>query len=217
MLVCALVLYASALLRTEEGQHRSELSHAVNQEWAPALPRAAQALRAPPVRCCSDGEEDEILIVSCKKCKAAFPVKAKVFGPKGRRVRCDNNGCGQEWFQSTSRLSPVPNGFELVEYPEEMAARLRAGEDAVPEDKFRCFVGNLPWAATEEDLRELFAQHAGITSLNLVTDEQGRRKGFGFVGLDSVEGGQAAVEALNGVDFLGRELAVSEAKIQARR
>jgi predicted Zn finger-like uncharacterized protein len=151
------------------------------------------------------------MVSRCGKCKAAFVVNKADFGPKGRRVRCSVAGCDNEWFQSTSRLSPVPPNLELVEYPEKMAERVRAGLSAVPEDMVRVFVGNLPYQADEEDLRELFADY-GVSSINMPTDEQGRRKGFGFVGFETEESGKEALAALNGVEFKGRELAISEAK-----
>ena len=59
------------------------------------------------------------------------------------------------------------------------------------------YVGNLPWSATEDDVRDLFAPYGEVTSVKLVSDrETGRARGFGFVEMAS-EGVQAAVEALD--------------------
>ena len=65
------------------------------------------------------------------------------------------------------------------------------------------YVGNLPWSATEDDVRDLFAPYGEVTSVKLVSDrETGRARGFGFVEMAS-EGVQAAVEALDNFSFSG--------------
>ena len=74
------------------------------------------------------------------------------------------------------------------------------------------YVGNLPFSASEAEVRELFAQHGTVHSFKLITDRKSRRpRGFGFVDMDP-EDADAAVEALNGADFGGRALVVNEAK-----
>jgi len=80
----------------------------------------------------------------------------------------------------------------------------------------RLFVGNLPFSATEDELRDLFAQHGTVTSVKLITDRETQRpRGFGFVEMDDA-GGDAAVRALNGQDFSGRTLRVDEARERER-
>ena len=74
------------------------------------------------------------------------------------------------------------------------------------------YVGNLPFSATEDEIRNLFAQHGTVNSVKLVTDrETGRPRGFGFV---EMEGDQAlaAIEAINGMELGGRSLRVNEAR-----
>jgi len=79
------------------------------------------------------------------------------------------------------------------------------------------YVGNLPFNATEAEVRELFAQHGNVLSVKLVTDrETGRPRGFGFVKMDD-SGSAAAIAALNGKDFGGRTLRVNEAKAREDR
>lgn len=79
------------------------------------------------------------------------------------------------------------------------------------------YVGNLPWSATEDDVRELFAPHGNVLSVKLVTDrETGRARGFGFVEMDD-EGVSAAVEALDNSSYGGRTLRVNEARPRAPR
>ena len=74
------------------------------------------------------------------------------------------------------------------------------------------YVGNLPWSATEDEVRNLFAGHGNVSSVKLVSDrETGRARGFGFVEMDDADA-SAAVEALNGTNFGGRTLRVNEAR-----
>ena len=74
----------------------------------------------------------------------------------------------------------------------------------------KLYVGNLPFSVTEDDLRELFAAHGTVHSINLIADrDTGRPRGFAFVEMD---GAEAATEALNGHEIDGRALKVSEAK-----
>ena len=73
------------------------------------------------------------------------------------------------------------------------------------------YVGNLSFSCTADDLRELFGQHGSVTSAQVVSDrETGRSRGFGFVEMS--DGGDAAISALNGSDFMGRSLTVNEAR-----
>jgi len=75
----------------------------------------------------------------------------------------------------------------------------------------KLYVGNLPFSATDADLRQLFEQHGTVTSVSLINDrETGRPRGFGFVEMDDT-GGAAAIAALDGKNFGGRTLRVNEA------
>ena len=79
------------------------------------------------------------------------------------------------------------------------------------------YVGNLPWAATEEQVQQLFAEYGQVNAVKLVNDrETGRARGFGFVEMEDA-GAQAAIEALDGSNFGGRTLRVNEAKPRAPR
>lgn len=74
------------------------------------------------------------------------------------------------------------------------------------------YVGNLPWAATNEDLSQAVSQHAEVLSARIATDrETGRSRGFGFVEVPA-DKAQAVIDALNGADWAGRALTVNEAK-----
>jgi RNA recognition motif-containing protein len=77
----------------------------------------------------------------------------------------------------------------------------------------KMYVGNLPFKCTEDDLRELFAAHGEVSSASLVMDrETGRPRGFGFVEMPDSAQANAAIEALNGKPFQGRDLTVNEAR-----
>lgn len=78
------------------------------------------------------------------------------------------------------------------------------------------YIGNIPFSATVEDVRDLFAPYGTVESVNLITDrETGRLRGFGFVEMS--DGGQAAIDALNQTDFGGRSITVSPAKPRQER
>lgn len=74
------------------------------------------------------------------------------------------------------------------------------------------YVGNLPWSASEDEVRNLFADFGDVTSVKLIEDrETGRPRGFGFVEMDD-SAALEAIQALDGTDFGGRNLKVNEAK-----
>ena len=78
----------------------------------------------------------------------------------------------------------------------------------------KLYVGNLPFSADDNQVRELF-ENAGcsVTSVSLITDrDTGRPRGFGFVETANDEDAQKAINALNGTDFGGRNLTVNEAR-----
>lgn len=77
----------------------------------------------------------------------------------------------------------------------------------------KLYVGNLPFSTSEAELREVFAAYGEVTSASLVMDrETGRPRGFGFVEFANAEDAKAAIEALHGKNFGGRDLTVNEAR-----
>jgi RNA recognition motif-containing protein len=75
----------------------------------------------------------------------------------------------------------------------------------------KIYVGNLPFSATEDEIRQLFAQHGTVTSVSLITDrDTGAPRGFGFVEMD--EGASEAINALSNHELGGRSLKVNEAR-----
>lgn len=80
------------------------------------------------------------------------------------------------------------------------------------------YVGNLPYSATEDDLRELFKRHGDVTTVNLIMDKfSGQSKGFGFVEMPNNAEADAAIKALNETDLKGRNIKVNQAKPRAER
>jgi cold-inducible RNA-binding protein len=81
----------------------------------------------------------------------------------------------------------------------------------------KLFVGGLPWATGDEDLREAFEACGEVTDAKVITDrDTGRSRGFGFVTFAEAGDAQAAVQKLDGSDLGGRTLRVSEARDKQR-
>ena len=77
----------------------------------------------------------------------------------------------------------------------------------------KLYVGNIPFTATEEELREVFERHGSVSSVNVITDrETGRPRGFAFVEMDEASAADDAMRALDGSDLGGRSLRVNEAQ-----
>lgn len=78
------------------------------------------------------------------------------------------------------------------------------------------YVGNLSYSTADDDLKTLFEQHGTVASARVVMDrETGRSRGFGFVVMPEANEAQAAINAVNGVDFQGRPLRVNESQPRA--
>ncbi len=80
------------------------------------------------------------------------------------------------------------------------------------------YVGNLSFEASEDDVRQAFAAHGEVTSVNIITDrETGRPRGFGFVEMASEEEARKAIAALNETEIGGRAVIVNEARPKTPR
>ena len=81
----------------------------------------------------------------------------------------------------------------------------------------RIYVGNLPFSATEHEVRDLFEAYGPVLSVNLITDrETGRPRGFGFVEMEN-DGADAAIRALDQTSMGGRTLKINEARPREER
>lgn len=82
----------------------------------------------------------------------------------------------------------------------------------------KMYVGNIPYNATEEDLKGLFSEYGEIESLKIIQDQfTDRSKGFGFIEMVNEEDAKKAIATLNGKDFMGKSLNVAEARPQQKR
>ncbi|MFZ1536673.1 MAG: RNA-binding protein [Chromatiaceae bacterium] len=80
------------------------------------------------------------------------------------------------------------------------------------------YVGNLPYSATDADLREAFAQYGDVSNVQLISDKfTGESKGFGFVEMDNNSQADAAIKGLNGTAIKGRNITVNQAKPRSDR
>ena len=72
------------------------------------------------------------------------------------------------------------------------------------------YVGNLQWATTEDEIKELFSQHGNVESVKIIMDRETKKsKGFAFVCMDNAD---EAISSLNGVELGGRSLRVNPAR-----
>lgn len=82
----------------------------------------------------------------------------------------------------------------------------------------KLYVGNLPYTCDDQALQDAFSQFGEVVSARVITDRAtGRSKGFGFVEMSEAGSATRAIEELNGQDFMGRNVNVSEARPQEDR
>ena len=80
----------------------------------------------------------------------------------------------------------------------------------------KLYVGNLPFSATEDAVRTLFAAHGTVEKVSMINDrETGRPRGFGFVEMSNADASRA-MQALNGKEMDGRALKINEAQDKPR-
>lgn len=82
----------------------------------------------------------------------------------------------------------------------------------------KLYVGNLSFDVTENDLRDMMANHGPVNEVSVIMDKMtGRPRGFAFVTMNTQEAAAAAIAALNGKEFQGRALTVNEARPREER
>lgn len=80
------------------------------------------------------------------------------------------------------------------------------------------YVGNLPHATTESELKDAFAEYGSVSSASIITDKfTGKSRGFGFVEMPNAAEASDAINGLNGHDLDGRTLTVNEARPREER
>ncbi len=82
----------------------------------------------------------------------------------------------------------------------------------------KLYIGNLPFDATEDDLRNLLSAHGPVNEINVIMDKvTGQARGFAFATMNAPEAAAAAIQALDGKDWKGRSLKVNEARPREER
>ncbi len=80
------------------------------------------------------------------------------------------------------------------------------------------YIGNLAYQVTEEDIRDVFKEYGSVARIHIPTDrETGRPRGFAFVEMSTEEEENAAIEDLNGAEWMERELRVNKAKPREKK
>jgi RNA recognition motif-containing protein len=80
------------------------------------------------------------------------------------------------------------------------------------------YIGNLAYEVTQEDLTSVFAEYGKVTRVNIPTDrETGRPRGFAFVEMETEAEETAAIDELDGAEWMGRDLRVNKAKPREKR
>ncbi len=75
------------------------------------------------------------------------------------------------------------------------------------------YVANIPWKASEEELKALFTEYGEVDSAKIITDKFTQRsRGFGFVEMKDDDAARRSINELNGKDFMGKNLVVNEAR-----
>jgi len=75
------------------------------------------------------------------------------------------------------------------------------------------YVANIPWKASEDQLKQLFAEYGEVSSAKIIMDKVTQRsRGFGFIEMSDDGAARNAINSLNGADFLGKNLVVNEAR-----
>lgn len=80
------------------------------------------------------------------------------------------------------------------------------------------YIGNLSFQAEENDLQEIFEEYGKVKRVSMPTDrESGKKRGFAFVEMQSDEEEEAAIEELDGAEWMGRIIKVNKAKPREKR
>jgi RNA recognition motif-containing protein len=106
------------------------------------------------------------------------------------------------------------DGLEMVALSDADLARialnLQEGRAASFMGESKLYVGNIAFECNEQDLHDLFAEAGQVGDVSLVRDDIGRNRGFGFITMRTKEGGEKAMELLDGKEVKGRNIAVRE-------
>lgn len=80
------------------------------------------------------------------------------------------------------------------------------------------YVGNIAYTVSQDDIQEVFADYGTVKRVTVPMDrESGRPRGFAFVEMSADAEEDAAIEALDGAEWLGREIRVNKARPREER
>lgn len=148
--------------------------------------------------------------VRCGKCQTVFAMTAEDLGGRGRRLEC--SVCDHSWFQASDRLLTLTSDFEMSPLPQRDLDRIKNNMEEGKSAKFmgdkKLYVGNISFQCHEDDLYEIFGKCGEVGEVSLVRDEEGRNRGFGFVTMRTIDGGDKAITDLDGMAIRGRNIAV---------
>jgi RNA recognition motif-containing protein len=106
------------------------------------------------------------------------------------------------------------DGLEMVALSgsdlERIALNIKEGKAANFMGESKLYVGNIAFECSEQDLQEIFGKAGEVGDVSLVKDDIGRNRGFGFITMRTKEGGEKALEMLDGKEVKGRNIAVRE-------
>lgn len=150
--------------------------------------------------------------VRCGQCQTVYALKEEDFGSQGRGRRLECSVCDHSWFQSKDRLMTLTSEFEMVSLPQRDLDRIKNNIEEGKSAKFmgesKLYVGNIAFQCHEDDLYEIFGKCGEVGDVSLVRDEEGRNRGFGFVTMRTIDGGDKAIADLDGKSIRGRTIAV---------
>ncbi|OGW36306.1 MAG: hypothetical protein A2Y97_09575 [Nitrospirae bacterium RBG_13_39_12] len=82
----------------------------------------------------------------------------------------------------------------------------------------KIYVGNIPFNATEQEIKDLFSEYGEVKTVKMITDKfTGQFRGFCFIEMEAEDAVQKAISGLNGKQFMEKTLNVSEARPQQPR
>jgi len=164
----------------------------------------------------------DCLYTSCGKCRAVYVVTEKMIG-EGTRIQC--SVCDNVWYQAPERLKEMSEGTTFNSYDikawqadDGMTVRRQreagggggggGGGQRGRKGAITLFVGNLPFTLNEDTLRTEFEHYGEVTQVSVISDADGRPRGFAFVDFDKKEAGEAACREMNGFSIDGRAIDV---------
>lgn len=184
-------------------------------------PRQDNTLLPPPVAFAAD--PDATYYTKCGACQASYQIDPQILS-RGKKVACAV--CANEWFQKPDRLLTLKETEGLKAYPMEdkddlmkQSAQIRRDRRSGRPDRrtrnnsFSVFIGNLPFALSEEELAQFVGQKATPTRITIVKDQEtGRSRGFAFAHFTTEEEVNRVVNELDGQQVDGRNVTVKVGK-----